>query len=300
MDDIRERSQLEWYRKASPMTALAKHAGAAHSEAAPELVQRIHGMLIHPFHAHRYGIHPDADAERQLQNRSAHQLLSELLAIDPAPFSEARPPEKRTFGNCRHFTTLLTGLLRERGIPARSRCGFGAYFPTDKYADHWVAEMWNEAESRWQLVDGQIDDVQRREMNIQVDTLDLGREDFWVAGQAWLRCRSGKENPEDFGILNMWGLWFVRDNLVRDIAALCKVELLPWDSWGLMLKQVDDMDEGDFALLDRVAELSTEPVPDVAQIRSLYAERDELRVAPTIISFRPEPGPVEIGVLAET
>jgi hypothetical protein len=302
--DVRAQSQLDWYAHPAPMTALGPHAGAAGAPDDPadpaSLAARIQGWLIHPFHAHRYGIHPDAEAERQLQNRSARDVLSELRAIDPAPFDEPRVPAKRTFGNCRHFATLLTALLRERGVPARSRCGFGAYFPTPgKYEDHWVTELWNEDEGRWQLADAQIDAVQREGMGIRVDTLDLDREEFWVAGQAWLRCRSGEEKPEDFGILDMWGLWFVRDNLLRDLAALCKVELLPWDAWGQMGTEIDDLDANELALLDRVAELTTAEVPDVAAIRRLYEGDDSLRVPRTILSFRPEPAPVEIGDLAQ-
>jgi len=61
-----------------------------------ELAHRIQGLLIHPFHAHRYAVQPGDDAERQLQNRSVHQVLSELLAIDP-----------RTGGDRRARSTLL-------------------------------------------------------------------------------------------------------------------------------------------------------------------------------------------------
>lgn len=296
--DIRERSAIQWYAEQAPMSELGDLSAVAHSDDRGDLAARIQGLVIHPFHAHRYGFDPGDDAERQLQNRSARQILDEVLAIDPAPLDVARAPEKRTIGNCRHFATLFTAMLRERGIPARSRCGFGAYFPSDKKADHWVSEVWNEAEGRWLLADAQIDAVQREQMEITVDTLDLGREDFWVAGQAWLRCRRGEEKPEDFGILDMWGLWFVKDNLVRDLAALCKVELLPWDSWGLMLTEQDDLTADDLALLDRVAELTTDPVPDVAEMRALYQKHDTLRVPTTIVSFRPKPGPVEIGELA--
>ena len=33
----------------------------------------------------------------------------------------------------------------------------------------------------------------------------------------------------------MYGYWFIAGNLVRDLAALNKVELLPWDDWGAMV-----------------------------------------------------------------
>jgi hypothetical protein len=291
-------SDLTYYATHAPMTELGEFASLADSDRISELVAHVQGLVMHPFHAHRYGLTLPADAERQLQNRSARQVLTEARAIDDRPLDESRPPERRTYGNCRHFTTLFTALLRERGIPARSRCGFGAYFPSDTKDDHWVSEFWDAAEGSWRLADAQIDDIQCEEMGITVDTLDLGREDFWVAGQAWLRCRRGEENPEHFGILDMWGLWFVRDNLLRDLAALCKVELLPGDAWGQMETDVDDVSVELLAFCDHVAELTTAPELDSDAIRKLYQENESLRVPRTILSFRPKPGPVEIGNLA--
>ena len=136
-------SDRDFYATQAPMTELGEYASLADSDAIQDVVARVQGLVIHPFHAQRYGLTLPEDAERQLQNRSARQMLDEASALDPRPLAEERPPEKRTWGNCRHFTTLLTALLRERGIPARSRCGFGAYFPTPgKKEDHWVTELW--------------------------------------------------------------------------------------------------------------------------------------------------------------
>ena len=48
----------------------------------------------------------------------------------------------------------------------------------------------------------------------------------------------------------------------------------------------------------QIAELTTAPVPDIPEIPALYEKHDDLRVSQTITSFRPEPGPVDIGRLA--
>lgn len=56
-------------------------------------------------------------------------------------------------------------------------------------------------------------------------------------------------DPNDFGIFDMRGLWFVWGNLVRDIAALNRMELLlPWDSWGLAEGQDQDPTSDDVQL----------------------------------------------------
>ncbi len=54
---------------------------------------------------------------------------------------------------------MLCGLFRHQGRPARVRCGFAFYYePGSNFgADHWVTEVWDFAESRWRLVDAEVD-----------------------------------------------------------------------------------------------------------------------------------------------
>ena len=47
----------------------------------------------------------------------------------------------------------------------------------------------------------------------------------------------------------------MRGNVVRDLAAFAKRELLPWDGWGLMA-DMHESDAAELALLDRVAALT--------------------------------------------
>jgi hypothetical protein len=79
------------------------------------------------------------------------------------------------------------------------------------------------------FVDAQLDELQQAAMKINFDVLDVPRDQFIVGGKAWQMCRSGEQNPAKFGIFDMHGLGFVRGNLVRDVASLNKMELLPWD-----------------------------------------------------------------------
>ena len=64
--------------------------------------------------------------------------------------------------------------------------------------------------------------------------LDVPRDQFLVAGDAWQLCRAGKADPMDFGILDLFGWWMIAGNVVRDLAALNNREMLPWDCWGPM------------------------------------------------------------------
>ncbi|MGE5223648.1 MAG: transglutaminase-like domain-containing protein, partial [Omnitrophica WOR_2 bacterium] len=141
----------------------------------------------------------------------------------------------RLVGNCRDFSVLLVSMLRYLGIPARARCGFGAYFMPNHYEDHWVVEYWNAKEQRWILVDAQLDELQRNVLQPLFDPFDVPRNQFIVAGQAWQLCRAGLVDPDAFGIFDMHGMWFIGGNVVRDFLSLNKVEILPWDSgWGFL------------------------------------------------------------------
>ena len=87
-------------------------------------------------------------------------LLARMMAEDSRPLTVAREPANRLPGNCRHFTVLAAAMLRAQGTPARARCGFGGYFGSGAFEDHWVCEYWDEAAQDWKLGDAQIDDVQ--------------------------------------------------------------------------------------------------------------------------------------------
>ena len=112
----------------------------------------------------------------------------------------------------------------------------------------------------------------------------MPRTQFLVAGDAWQRCRSGRADPQRFGILDLRGLWFVRGNVVRDLAAFAKRELLPWDGWGLMATQ-HESDAAELALLDRVAELTQAGDERHAKRLALQASEPGLRVPRVVVSF---------------
>lgn len=121
------------------------------------------------------------------------------------------------------------------------------------------------------------------------------RDQFITGGRAWQLCRAGQADPEAFGIHDMSGLWFVRGNLVRDVAALNKMELLPWDSWGLVTVEGGDeaLSAADLAALDEMAALSGGDAADFEGVQRRYETSDHWRVPPIITTFTPA-GPVSV------
>jgi Transglutaminase-like superfamily len=209
------------------------------------------------------------------------------VAHDARPLGEARAPGERQVGVCRHFTLLHVAMLRRAGIRARARCGFGAYFEKGKYLDHWVTEYWHEGRKAWVLVDAQLDARQREIFAIAFDPLDVPRDQFLVAGDAWQRCRAGQLDPKAFGILDMYGLWFISGNVIRDVAALNDHVMLPWDVWGAMTPKDE---ETDVAFIDKLAALTVEPDRHFGELRAIYQD-PRVKVPATVFNAvrnRPE------------
>jgi hypothetical protein len=259
------------------------------------VAQVAHGLVIHEFLTEAYGFTLTEDRRDSVQIRPVARMLERLMAEDPRPLTARREPAGRFVGDCRHFTVLAVALLRAQGTPARARCGFGGYFGSGAFEDHWVCEYWNQAQQRWSLADAQVDDVQLKLFDVDFDLLDVPRDRFLVAGDAWERCRRGDADPATFGlsVINEAGDWWIAANLVRDVAALNGMEMLPWDVWGAMPEPDESIGDERLALFDRLAALTRAPDIAVAELAALYAD-DRLRVPGTVYNAnlkRPEPVP---------
>jgi hypothetical protein len=200
------------------------------------ICKAVQSLVIQPRDAPAAGIPDERIPEKNL--RSAAAIIDALIAQDPRPLSEPRTAGRRVVGTCRHFATLATALLRFRGVPARARCGFGAYFVKGRNLDHWVIEYRPAEDARWI------------------------RLEFLTGGEAWQWYRTGEVDGDLFGVGGpdpVWGPGEIRGNAIRDLAALNKVEMLPWDEWSRMDDSYQGRTGPDFdALMDEIA-ATTDP-----------------------------------------
>ncbi len=259
-----------------------------------DLAAVTHGLLIHEHIAGAYGVTLTPERRASVHVRPGAGLLGRMMAEDSRALTVAREPASRLPGNCLHFTVLAVAMLRAQGTPARARCGFGGYFGSSAFEDHWVCEYWNEAAQRWMLADFQIDEVQRDLFDVDFDLMDVPREKFLVAGDAWRLCRDGDADPAKFGLspLNEAGSWWIAANLVRDVAALNNMEMLPWDVWGAMPAPDETIGDERYALFDRLAGLTCVPDATFPDLTAAYTQDTRLRVPATVYNAvlnRPEP-----------
>ena len=281
-----QRENLDFYMRPAGLTSAGRHAKLFSElpREIPALVRIVQGLALHRYMAPAYGVTIPEERGGEDHIRPVEQMLDCLLSINAGPLSETRPPESRLVGVCRHFAILLVAMLRAKGIAARARCGVGSYFNPGRFDDHWVCEYWNAQEGRWALADPQFDELWRANLKIDHNILDVPRDRFLVAGEAWARCRAGKADPSKFGIFDLQGLWFIAGELVRDVAALNNMEMLAWDVWGAMPRPDQKLQEEQLAFFDRLAELTRAPDTSFEELRKLYESDRRVHVPATVLN----------------
>jgi hypothetical protein len=251
------------------------------------VARTIQGLLIYEHVAEPFYGYLLAETRRAESHiRPVEKIIDALLALDDRPLHEARSPEKRVVGICRHFMLLATTMFRHRGVPARGRGGFGAYFNPGKFEDHWVCEYWKADEGRWALLDAQFDEVFIRNLSVSHDIDDVPRHQFLTASDAWRRCRSGELDPRAFGIefSQLRGLWFIAGNLLRDLAMLNRCEVLPWDVWGAQPLAETKLPADKLAFFDEIALMTGDPDANFDALRQRFGDDPRLRLTNTVFN----------------
>lgn len=283
--------RLAYYAQQSPFTDPGEHADLL--EALPDdfagLSQIVRGLVIHYRLGHLFDYEIPEDRLPEVDTRYAEKMLARIVELDDRPLTEERPPEKRLVGCCRDFTVLFLAMARLKGIPARARVGFADYFDPGLNVDHEIVELWASDEERWRLLDPQTSETP---IGSPFDTTDVPRDRFLVAGAAWQACRDGGADPETFLVdpemddeyTKGWPQ--IRHNLVQDLAALDKTEMLLWDVW------VPDEEEMDYEALDEVATLTHR---DAAfPFHKAYEKHPNLKAPSVVKSYSPAFGPREV------
>lgn len=270
---------LDYYAKPGRFTALDDCEVS--SGDVRDVVDIVQGLLIYdtvaqPF----YGVELSAQQAGTIQERDSARLLEIAKAVDPRPLDEARPPANRVGARCHAFSRITVAFLRAAGVPARARCGFGAYFRPGWFEDHWVAEYWSTADDRWLMADAQLDAVWRKVIDFKGDPVSITPTQFLTAGHAWQAWRRGELDADRCGLsaINEHGAFWIAGNLRLDLASLNKVEMLPWDVWGSGWQPGEQPTAAQLELFDAVAQLTVDPDACFDELRTRYQADDALRM----------------------
>lgn len=275
----------EWWATPGPFTELGPHepAIARDAQGRPSIgtvVAAVQGLLIYDVVAEPfYGVELSPERAEDINVRPVRELLDRAWALEPRPLGEHRAPAQRVTGRCHTYAKLTVAILRAFGVPARARCGFGAYFRPGYFEDHWVAEYWDEADRRWVMVDAQLDDVWVSALGYTGNSLDLRDDEFVTAGRAWTDWRAGTADADRYGLsaIDEHGAFWIAGNLRLDVTALNKIEMLPWDVWGAGWKP-DEPIPDDLSLFDTMSTLASDPDSNLDALRELSDHDDRVHM----------------------
>lgn len=129
------------------------------------------------------------------------------------------------------------------------------------------------------MMDTQLDGLQLSHLRIDFNPLDMPKGRFVTGGEAWLMCCEKGADPDLFGIGDMKGWAFVRNDMIRDFLALNKIEILPWDDWGLMAQSDDEAITSEASYMDQLARLTLSLDNSFLELREAYESDRRLKAA---------------------
>lgn len=250
---------VDYYGHHSAQSAPESFEGLfAEAGSAPaDWIRTIQGLLVHADETERYGITLNKNAFREELLRDVPRILGKIREIDPSPFGMKRPEESRMATICRTYALLFASIARSRGEAVRLRAGYSNYLGGPmKWADHWIAELWVPAESRWVRVDPSLDETIGKSYGTGFGPVDVPAKAFTYAASAWKLCRERPKVREQYGFAAHWSGWdSLKATLLKDFEATNLVETLPWDLFGsLAAARGDRLSDAQFAALDRIAD----------------------------------------------
>jgi hypothetical protein len=248
------------------------------------------GTVIH-YRAGAQELSPGQDADIDL--RWLADILGQAQDRSPGSLDAPRPPAQQIAGCCRDHTLVAIGVLREHGVPARSRVGFAGYFEPGFHHDHVVAERWDG--SRWVRFDP--------ELNAADDWFSFDAHDmptglgapFETAAEVWRAHRLDGLDVSHYGVdrslPDLCGPEFVRGYVVTELAHRQREELLLWDVWGDTLPETatpaDELDR----LADEIAALlvaaDAGSAAAEAELEARYASDPRLHPGGGVVTLSP-------------
>jgi len=209
---------------------------------------------------------------------TAPAITAELFRLDPRGFVPDRRVENKLILTCRYVSVLVSAIYKAKGVPCRSRAGFAPYFQPGKSMDHWINQVWNGKENRWQTIDA---DGFYNEAAMGLNQYDMTEGQFDWAARAWLDIRSGKTDGKEFLYADGLGtcsLKAVIRYLFYDFHALMNNEISYLFQPCCIDGKFDSLTEKDFRELDELAELLLTPDENFEALRELWETKRKFRV----------------------
>lgn len=291
-------NELDFYRQQSVFTDPGEYA-SIWDRVTPTIEAMKEAITPLLFHYRGDGDYAEngiaAERIEEINLRYATAMMAHVESMQSIAVDGARAARDRMVGCCRDWTLLFVSLVRHHGFAARSRVGFSGYFADGWWIDHTIAEIWDDTEQRWRLVDAELRGPWTLASGQLVNPVDISREIFLPGLDAWRRTRAGEFDSATFVVapdlmipdLRDWP--YLRHNVVQDIASLNRYEMLLWDVWGIDDIEGTEPTEEQLAMLDEASVATT-----LDQWQGLFAHQAFV-VPDTVQSFHPDkPGHMDL------
>lgn len=173
-------------------------------------------------------------------------IMGELFRLDARGLTHNRQIKDKLVITCRYASILLASILKAKGFSVRVRSGFAPYINEERYPDHWICEVWCADEKRWILVDADEIEIEG------CSNIDIHREKFYFAAEAWLDVRHGKISVDKFlHGSHIHGLSMLARTLFFDFHSLMHDEV----SYLFFPTYIDTEDEFDHLSIEELKQL---------------------------------------------
>lgn len=290
---------LNFYRKTSLFTDLGLYTTFAKSlpDDIKTLCSLLRNQILHPFdlkdEEERNNPNSFYGDMRKVSKTSliyendlfptAIAMMAELLRRNPS-FTIERKIEDKIHVCCRETSILLIAILKSKNIPARARCGFThSVSEIDGAGDHWIVEYFDESCKRWVLVDPTMcyDQETLDYFEIDYSLIDMPRDKFIFAADAYLNLRSGKHKKEDiycFSNPKTFGIKAAISELFYDFHSLMNNEILFCQGPKYLKDNNYELTAFEYIELDELAKLMQDPDKNFDKLTYIWENNEKFRI----------------------
>ena len=217
---------------------------------------------------------------------TASAMFNEIFRRDSKGFYIGRPAENRLILTCRYVSVLTSAILKANGIPCRCRAGWAKYLRETDVVDHWVNEYYDKKQKRFVMID--MDDLYDinflgfelyKKNGITYQYLDIPKEQFYTASDAWLNFRKDKNFINNF---TEGSFKVTANNIIKylflDFYALNNFELNYTFKPLAYNKPFNELTNEELHELDCLAMLLKNPDENFEKLNRLYNANSKLRM----------------------
>ncbi|MBI2442303.1 MAG: hypothetical protein HYV40_00150 [Candidatus Levybacteria bacterium] len=203
-------------------------------------------------------------------------MLAEFFRRDGRGITVERKAEDKLVLTCRNVAILMASILKAKGVPARVRSGFAAYFEgTNDAWDHWINQYRDRSKNRWITID--VDGSWHR---TRFDMYDMPEGKFDFSADVWLDVRHGKRDGKHFRNAGGFdGLVCIAWELFYDFHCLMNSEIIYLHHpVPVMLNNFKNLSKEKLKEIDHLAELMKNLDENFDELKKIWETNKEFRI----------------------